>query len=140
MSYFVFYFHILESTSCVSSIIISDVILAFCEIFFPLHDILHQLNIGNVTRQSRNQNSLDSSRSTYHEFFQCRKYWVSPEAVLPTSQVQFMKETLKMTQTKFSMAVPFMPANTGRISHVHTAERQCNCSNHADLCNLISNF
>lgn len=75
----------------------------------------------------------DSSRPTYFEGPQYRKYWVSSVAVLPTCQVQFMKEMLKMTQTKFSMAVPFMPANTERISHVHLAERLNNCSDKTDL-------
>lgn len=86
--------HILESTSRVPSPIIFDVILASCEIFFPLHEIFHQLNVDNVTCQTRNENSPDSSRPTYLEVFQYRKYCVSLEAVLPTCQVQFMKETL----------------------------------------------
>lgn len=40
-----------------------------------------------------------------------------------------MKETLKMTQVKFEMAVSFMPASTERIPHVHSAERLNNSSN-----------
>jgi len=111
----IFYCHILESTSCMPSKMIFDVILAFCEIFFPLHDILHQLNIDYVTCQTRNPDSLDSRRPTYFEILQYRKYWISSETVWPTCQVQFMKETLKMTQTKFSMAVPFMAANRKNI-------------------------
>lgn len=94
-------------------------------------------NIDNVTCPTTNQNSQYSSRPTYSEGLQCRKYWVSSVAVLPTCQVQFMKETLKMTQTKFSMAVPFMPANTERISHVHSVERMNNCWNNTDHHKII---
>lgn len=87
--------------------------------------------------QVQPQNSQYSSRPTYLEGLQYRKYWVSSVAVLPTCQVQFMKETLKMTHTKFSTAVPFMPANTERLYHVHCAERVNNCSSNTYLCKFI---
>lgn len=137
ISSLIFYCHILESTSRVPSPVIFDIILASYEIFFPLYDKLLQLNISNVTCQTRIQNSQDSRRPTYRELFQYRKYWVSPGTVLLTCQVQFMKETLYITQIKFSMAVSFMSANTGRISHINSVESLCNCLNPVELCMSI---
>lgn len=58
-----FYWHILESTSCVSSTIICDVILASDEIFIPLYDKFLQFNIDNVACQMRIQ--IFQAKKTY---------------------------------------------------------------------------